>query len=129
MRLLFVAPLALVVSECGARVDARHKYEQSTAAYRECLNANSANPQVCDGKRLAMEADERAFNNMTAPLSRGVGTENINVQSFRRDETAGLRLKRLSPMNCSCLYRLFPSGRNDIGPVLGKLRDDRPIEI
>jgi hypothetical protein len=32
-------------------------------------------------KRLAMEADERAYNNMTAPLSNGVGTANINTQS------------------------------------------------
>jgi hypothetical protein len=28
-----------------------------------------------------MEADERAYNNMTAPLSNGVGTANINTQS------------------------------------------------
>jgi hypothetical protein len=28
-----------------------------------------------------MEADERAYNNMVAPFSRGVGTGNINVQS------------------------------------------------
>jgi hypothetical protein len=28
-----------------------------------------------------MEADERAFNNMSAPLSNGVGTANINVQN------------------------------------------------
>jgi hypothetical protein len=28
-----------------------------------------------------MEADERAFNTLTAPMSRGVGTANINVQN------------------------------------------------
>ena len=83
MRLIMVAPLVLIVSGCGlaARVDARHNYEQSTAAYRACLNTNSATPQVCEGKRLAMEADERAYNTMMAPISRGVSTENINVQN------------------------------------------------
>jgi hypothetical protein len=83
MRLLLVVPLVLIVSGCGlaAKVDARHNYEQSTAIYRACVSANSANPQVCEGKRLAMEADERAYNNMVTPLSRGVGTYNINVQS------------------------------------------------
>jgi hypothetical protein len=43
--------------------------------------ANSANPQVCEGKRLAMEADERAYNNMVAATSRGVGTANVNIQN------------------------------------------------
>jgi hypothetical protein len=28
-----------------------------------------------------MEADERAYNTLSAPLSRGVGTANVNVQS------------------------------------------------
>ena len=83
MRLLIVIPLVLILSGCGyaARTDARRNYEQSTANYRACVTANSANPQVCEGKRLAMEADERAYNNMMAPISNGVGTANINVQS------------------------------------------------
>lgn len=83
MRLLIAAPLVLILSGCGlaAKVDARHNYEQSTAIYRACVSANSANPQVCEGKRLAMEADERAYNNMVAPISNGVGTANVNVQS------------------------------------------------
>ena len=79
MRLLIMAPLVLIVSGCG--LAARNNYEQSTATYRACVNANSANPQVCEGKRRAMEADERYYNNMVAPFSRGVGTDNINVQS------------------------------------------------
>ena len=82
-RLLIVAPLVLILSGCGhaAKIEARRNYEQSTAIYRTCVTTNSANPQVCEGKRLAMEADERAYNNMTAPLSNGVATANINVQS------------------------------------------------
>ena len=83
MRLLIAAPLVLILLGCGlaAKVDARHNYEQSTAIYRACVSADSANPQVCEGKRLAMEADERAYNNMVAPISNGVGTANVNVQS------------------------------------------------
>jgi hypothetical protein len=82
-RLWIVAPLVLILSGCGyaAKIETRRNYEQSTANYRACVTANSANPQVCEGKRLAMEADERAYNNMTAPLSNGVGTANINTQS------------------------------------------------
>jgi hypothetical protein len=57
---------------CGlaARVDARQNYQQSTAAYRACLDANSANLSACDAKRLALEADERAYNTLSAPLTR-----------------------------------------------------------
>jgi hypothetical protein len=78
-RIMLVALCAVSLAGCG--LAARNNYSTSTAAYRECVNANSANPQVCDGKRRAMEANERFFNNTTAPFSRGVGTENINIQN------------------------------------------------
>jgi hypothetical protein len=41
---------------------ARANYETSLAAYRTCV---AAGPIGCEGKRLAMEADERAFNAMS----------------------------------------------------------------
>jgi hypothetical protein len=73
--MVLVAVCAVSLSGCG--LAARNNYAASTAAYRDCVNANSANPQVCEGKR----ADERFFNNTAAPFSRGVGTENINIQN------------------------------------------------
>ena len=78
---LLALTTAVGLTGCGlaSRIDARRNYEASTAAYRACVTTNP--PQACEGKRLAMEADERAFNAITAPASRGVGTANINVQS------------------------------------------------
>jgi len=83
-RLLFVVPLVLIVAGCAgslfaARRDAQHNYERSTAEYRVCL-AHSP-PQACEGKWLAMEADERAYNTFTASMGGKVDTSNINVQN------------------------------------------------
>jgi hypothetical protein len=74
--------VVLMLSGCGlaARMEARDDYKVSTAKYKECLGANSAAPQRCEGLRLAMEADERKFNAITA--SQGDGrTANINIQN------------------------------------------------
>jgi hypothetical protein len=56
--------LSLAGYVLAAKVDARRNYETSTAAYHVRINANSANPQVCEGKQLAAEADERAYYRM-----------------------------------------------------------------
>jgi hypothetical protein len=48
------------------------------------FNANSAIPQVCDGKQLATEADERA-DNMFAPLTCGVATDNTTPVDAREE--------------------------------------------
>jgi hypothetical protein len=79
--MVLVALCAVGLSGCG--LAARNNYAASTSVYRECVNANSTNPQVCEGKRRAMEADERFFNNTVAPFSRGVGTENINTEPLK----------------------------------------------
>jgi hypothetical protein len=55
-------------------VKARQQYEDSTAAYRTCLGANQANPRICEAQRLAMESDERAFNNISGHAA------NLNIQ-------------------------------------------------
>lgn len=78
----FVGLLGL--AGCGglmAKVDARSNYQQSLADYKACLNANPSAPQACEGKRLIMEADERAFNNMSAGIQQGGNTtRNVIVQ-------------------------------------------------
>jgi len=64
-----VVASAGILSGCGGivvRDDARTKYQQSLADYRSCLTANNANVQACEGKRLIMETDEKAFNNFAA---------------------------------------------------------------
>jgi hypothetical protein len=52
----------------------RQQYEESASGYRSCLGANQANPRTCEAQRLAMESDERAFNNISGHAV------NINVQ-------------------------------------------------
>jgi hypothetical protein len=63
---LFIALISL--SGCGisARTEARNEYQVSVERYKECLVANQSRPQQCEGLRLAMEADERKFNNISA---------------------------------------------------------------
>ena len=58
---------------CGvsARVDARNDYQASAAQYKSCLASNPAIPQNCEGPRLAMETDERRYNNLSAGLNPG----------------------------------------------------------
>lgn len=83
MRKLVTMALAISLSGCGviARIEdrqeyvkARQQYEESTAGYRNCLSANQVNPRMCEAQRLAMESDERAFNNISGHAA------NINVQ-------------------------------------------------
>ena len=72
-------------SPIAAQRDARANYAKSVANYRTCLTDNPANIKACDGPRLAMEADERAFNNMSAALpSEFSGTSSINIQQQQR---------------------------------------------
>jgi hypothetical protein len=59
---------AFALAGCGiaARVDARAEYQKSVADYRACLDAHPWELKACDGNRLAMEAEERAYNNLSA---------------------------------------------------------------
>lgn len=65
--------LVLPMFGCGlaARTDARNEYQASSANYKACLGANPANPSACEGLRLAMETDERKYNNLTAGTNPG----------------------------------------------------------
>lgn len=71
-------PVALILAAfalggCGfaARIDARNDYRASAAQYKSCLASNPATPQNCEGLRLAMETDERQYNNLSAGLKPG----------------------------------------------------------
>jgi hypothetical protein len=72
--------IVLMLSGCALR-QAREDYEVSTAKYKECLGANSATPQRCEGLRLAMEADERKFNTISGSVQGNSRTANINIQN------------------------------------------------
>jgi ABC-type uncharacterized transport system auxiliary subunit len=83
MSSLAIVALAVTLAGCGVMarmedrqeyVKARQQYEESTAGYRSCLGINQANPRTCEAQRLAMESDERAFNNISGHAA------NINVQ-------------------------------------------------
>lgn len=65
---------------CGvvARNDARMDYQASTAQYKACVAVNP--PASCEGARLAMEADERKFTNLSAGLNpSSQSTANLTV--------------------------------------------------
>jgi hypothetical protein len=84
MTRIFVALCALGLAGCGiaAKVGARANYQKSVEDYRACLDANANNLRACDGKRLAMEAEERVYNNMSAGVTQGGNsTANVIVQS------------------------------------------------
>jgi hypothetical protein len=51
----------LSVAGCALGVATKRNYQESQADYRACLEANSANVQPCEDKRLIMEANERAY--------------------------------------------------------------------
>ena len=61
-QIIAAAFCALGLASCGvtAKVDVREQYQKSLADYRSCLAGDEANVSVCDGKRLIVDADERA---------------------------------------------------------------------
>jgi hypothetical protein len=83
MRWIVVAA-SFALAGCGevAKVDARTEYQKSVADYHACLDANPKDVHACDDKRLAMEVEERAANNLSAGGAQDGNTAaNINVQS------------------------------------------------
>jgi hypothetical protein len=81
MRIPAVVIISCGLASCGiaAKVDARNDYRASVAAYRDCLITHA--PKDCEGLRLAMEADERQYNNLSAGITPGGNrTANINIQ-------------------------------------------------
>lgn len=72
--MLALIGLCSLLAGCGvvARVDARNEYQASVANYKACLASNP--PQSCESRRLAMEVDERKFNNLNAAASDGTLT-------------------------------------------------------
>jgi hypothetical protein len=82
MAALATVAVAFSLAGCGlaARVDARNDYQASATNYKACLAANAASPQNCEGLRLAMETDERKYNNLSAGLNPGSQTStNVTV--------------------------------------------------
>ena len=73
MRLCTIFAACFILSGCGiaAKVDARNEYQTSVDNYKACLSANPAAPQNCEGLRLAMEADERKYNEFSAGINPG----------------------------------------------------------
>lgn len=60
--------------------DARTEYQASSAQYKTCLQANAASPQNCEGLRMAMETDERKYNNLSAGMNGNQSSSNLTVQ-------------------------------------------------
>lgn len=81
MRFLVVIPLCSLLAGCGyvARSDARNDYQSSAANYKSCLAANSAAPQSCESLRLAMETDERRYNNLSSAINGTQSSANLTV--------------------------------------------------
>jgi hypothetical protein len=66
-----VLAIGPILAGCGlaAKIEARNDYRASADQYKACLAANPASPASCEGLRLAMETDERKFNNMSAGVN------------------------------------------------------------
>jgi hypothetical protein len=80
-----VSLLGCAGSPVAMQREAEAQYAKSVTNYRTCLTDNSSNVKACEGLRLAMEADERAFNNMSASLPPNLsGTSSINIQHQQR---------------------------------------------
>lgn len=78
MKYAFLIFAACSLGSCAYR-QARVDYDTSATQYKVCLVSNPATPQNCEGLRLAMEADERKFNNYGAALNGNQGTRNVTV--------------------------------------------------
>jgi hypothetical protein len=85
MRITGVLFITLFLAGCGiaAKVDARNDYQGSVENYKQCLAAHPSAAKECEGLRLAMEADERKYNNLSAGIgpARGQSSSNITVLS------------------------------------------------
>jgi hypothetical protein len=84
--IIIVIGLSGTLAGCGiaAKVDARNEYRGSVAAYKECLATHA--PKDGEGQRLAMEADERQYDNLAAGITNGGNhTSNINIQNDKCD--------------------------------------------
>ena len=70
--ILVIGFLAVPLAGCAvtASVESRNEYQVSAANYKKCLLANPATLQNCEGLRLAMETDERKYNELTAGMNR-----------------------------------------------------------
>lgn len=73
MRAFSAIIVCLALSGCGisAKIIARNDYLASEANYKNCVSQNSANPHQCDGLRMALDADERKYQNLSSGSSGG----------------------------------------------------------
>jgi len=73
MRHMVPRIIAALLTGCGVTRmnDAQVEYQQSSAAYKECLLANASAPQRCEGLRLAAEIDERKYTNFRSQITPG----------------------------------------------------------
>jgi hypothetical protein len=85
VKVVLLLALTASVSACGiaAKVDARNEYQKSLAAFKACLAAHPDDPNTaCQSQKMAMEADERAYNNFGAGINPGAQrTYNVNTQA------------------------------------------------
>ena len=79
---IFVLICALALAGCAAakvdpRAYAHTEYKSADDEYRACINDNLKNVEKCEGKRIQMEANERAYNDMVAGIKQRTNTAAI----------------------------------------------------
>jgi hypothetical protein len=81
MRVLLTMIAAGLLAGCAvsAKIDARNEYVQSGQRYKQCLVENGYTPQKCEGLRLALEADERRYNTLSAGLNGDQRADTVTV--------------------------------------------------
>jgi len=82
MRVVAIVACCFSIAGCGitAKVESRNEYQESAARYKACLTDNPSTPKNCEGLRLAMETDERKYNNLSAGINPGSqSTANVTI--------------------------------------------------
>jgi len=81
MKAIAACVICVTLGGCAvaAKMEARQDYQASANQYKACLAANPAAPQNCEGLRLAMETDERKFNNMGAAIDGSQSSRNLTI--------------------------------------------------
>jgi hypothetical protein len=87
---IFVVVCALALAGCGAakvdpRVDARAEYQKSLEEYQTCIDMSFKNVQKCEGNRVLMESNWRAYDNVTAGIKKSTNA----VATSQGANTAG----------------------------------------
>jgi hypothetical protein len=76
VRIVGVLGLTVLLAGCAIadKIAARNDYQKSEDSYKQCMAANPAAPNNCEGQRTAMEAAARKRDGISTDLNITPGT-------------------------------------------------------